>query len=150
VDVTINDLLVAPITHASLLLLSINEVSLFAGVGGAFTLDGNSRPVGIDTSSATGVGFTGGTLDLAIVRAGTRAWTGLAASATSVSPYGLPDALHLDNLSVFKNSAVDSASLTPPPLLEWANVAQVSGTALANLHNNVTLAVEGALTLNLN
>src|SRR5262249_14699461 len=31
-----------------------------------------------------------------------------------------------------------------------ANVAQVSGTALANLHNNVTLAVEGALTLNLN
>jgi len=144
------------LTNASLLTISLSEVYLFVGVGGAFARDGDSIVTGFDFDSST-VGFqvSGASLDLAILSEdpaalpAPRSWTAVAARVDSMGIVGLPSTFELNvrALDLQYNVADSSAS---PTRLNWDDLTTdglVSG--FGGIVSTLELKVSGSLDMNI-
>ena len=159
------------ILNIDLLTISLTDVNLFVGTGGVFdtSIDGDysikadslSNPgnlvdIADADANATGFSVTDANLYLALASVtnpdpvnppvDTRRWTGIAASADSMSVVGLPSdyLLHVDNLSVLVN-LTSGAGADP---INWSALVDAPNP-LNGLAADTDFSVSGDLTLNL-
>ncbi|HMJ89761.1 MAG TPA: hypothetical protein VK530_08085, partial [Candidatus Acidoferrum sp.] len=146
------------IDGATVLVIELSNVFLFAGIEGAFVRDGDGVVTGLDTTNAIGFSVNNASLDLAIIgeapsttpgpRTPPRKWVGVAASIESLQIHGLPEGFEISvsDFSLLYNVA--SAGPTPTKL-NWTDVEQVAGTELENLPSNTELRVSAFLTISI-
>jgi len=149
------------VAQAQLIQFNLSNAYLFIGDGGAFTRDGDladGAVIGI-SDQTTGFAVTNAALNLYVVNeaAGVgatfvRSWTGLYATASEVSPRGLPEGFDIavTDIEVIFNkasvTALPGGALTDGTKLDWVNVAQF--TAVPDVFDAGTdLKVAGTLTL---
>src|SRR5260221_335479 len=117
-------------TNADALLVSLSNLSVFAGVGGTFDAQGTATDYSDDTldvSNAIGLSATATSIKLALVTAGTSKWTGLQITGLAGNLVGI-DVLtfHVWGVTVGVNqSPVANAGIN------WTNVAG-SGLTLSD------------------
>ena len=151
--VVINDGNGINLTNASLMTVSLSNLNLFVGVGASLDENGSPDDISddfINTGSAIGFTVAGASLDMAIVKEdplfGVRSWTGLSAHVNGMGIVGLPDAFELNVRELDLLLNIPAADTTK---INWAGVAQVSGTQLINLPNTIDFKVGGSLDLNI-
>ncbi|MFS6827009.1 DUF4347 domain-containing protein [Cyanobium sp. ATX-6F1] len=149
------------LSDVTLQTISLSEVDLFVGTGGAWNKDSDGVIQALDLSNATGFSIENANLEIATVSetAGQRRrWMGLAASVSQLDLVGLPsDLLELRSLNVLYNKT-DPASGSR---LDWSNLVStteadntdghLNGLAeeIQSLTSTTDLSVSGDVALNL-
>ena len=134
-----------------LLTIDLTSVNLFVGVGATLAADST-----IITTSATGFLAEAANLSVGMAKStaanDTRRWTGIAASAASMTVVGLPNefTVEVKDLAVKYNAAAGtSAEGAQATVINWAPVIDGSSSSLEALLSGTQLVVSGVVRLNL-
>lgn len=140
------------VANAQVLVLNLSGVGLFAGAGGAFTLDADTgRATGI-AEQGTGFRADGAALNLVIVSDGApglRSYTALSAEAAVVAALGLPEgfAARASDLSVAVNIA--DGSVQNGGKLDWTRIARLAGSPIGEIDSGLDISFGGAIEFEL-
>ena len=107
------------------------------------------------TAEATGFLATSAKLNVALAKStaanDTRRWTGIAASADSMSVVGLPDTFTVEarDLSVKYNKASGALGAAMASAIDWSLVVSASANPIRSLTSDSALVVSGLMRFNL-
>jgi hypothetical protein len=151
---------------ATLLMFELDDVNLFAGVGGAFT----TEVTALDTSNATGFEATGGSLGVAIITADqkagpdNRSYLAITSELGSGVMLGLPDGVEISGSDIVVEINRAFGTIDGQPLsasasaLDWTSVLDLDSnsdfgeeetdtlTFFAGAENATALTFSGELT----
>ena len=142
------------LSDASLQVISLSSLNLFAGTGASLDVSG-----ALDVTGAVGFAITAGVANLAIVRPGSPAandqtsYLGLELSLGGASLVGIPGVTMTASGSVLVNRATAANGSEAADRIDWANATDnaglVTGVFSAELTESVELSATGDLAMDL-
>ncbi|PYO11795.1 MAG: hypothetical protein DMD31_17845, partial [Gemmatimonadetes bacterium] len=165
-DITTGNPSLGTLLDASLLSVTLSDLSLFAGAGAHLIVPADPANIagyGIDTSDALGFSIAGGEVKLAIVKPGELAegdrtsYTGLEIGFSGAQLEGVsPDLVFRASGTVLINKATGATGLEAPNRIDWAaatndtnDPAHLIPAFSSNLTAGMKLRIEGAAALDI-
>ena len=165
-DITTGNASLGTLLDASLLSVTLSDLSLFAGAGAHLIVPADPANIagyGIDTSDALGFSIAGGEVKLAIVKPGELAegdrtsYTGLEIGFSGAQLEGVsPDLVFRASGTVLINKATGATGLEAPNRIDWAaatndtnDPAHLIPAFSSNLTAGMKLRIEGAAALDI-